>query len=149
MIVRITAVALAVFLVACGGEGGEVASEAPTATEGAKTAQTKGAAAFRSPKNGAKVESPVAVNMTASNIKIEKAGKVRKGRGHFHLMVDTKCVKNGKVIPEDAKHLHFGDGSTKAKVKLKPGKHTLCLQVGDGAHKAVGNSDTVKITVKK
>ncbi len=53
------------------------------------------------------------------------------------------------MIPEDRKHLHFGDGATKTDIKLPPGKHTLCLQVGDGAHRAFGNTDTVKITVKK
>ena len=144
---RVFAVILAVALAACGGDGGNESSEEPSTAPKAE-APVKGGAAFGSPKDGAKVKSPVVVNMTAKNIQIEPSGKVRKGAGHFHVMVDAKCVPNGKVIPEDAKHVHFGDGSKKTELKLKPGKHTLCLQVGDGAHTAFGTSDTIKVTVK-
>lgn len=138
-------------LAACGGdEGSEEASESPSPVAVSDLpAGPKGAsAAFRAPKAG-KVTSPVAVKMNATRVKITEAGKVRKGTGHYHVMIDTKCVARGKVIPEKAKHLHFGDGSTKTKLKLKPGKHTLCLQLGNGAHQAFGLTDTVKITVTK
>ena len=152
MAVRIAAVVLVFAMAAaCGGEGADqtVATPTPDAGGGEQAQAPKGvAAAFVKPKNNTKVSSPVALKMTASKIKIEEAGVVRKGAGHFHVMVDTKCVATGKVIPEDAKHVHYGDASTSAKLELKPGKHTLCLQVGNGAHKALGKTDTVKVTVK-
>ena len=146
---RIAAVVLAIFMVAaCGGDGGsEGASESPSAAAAAPAAPKGAAATIAAPKAG-KVSSPVTLKMKATKVKIEEAGVVRKGAGHFHVMVDTKCVAKGKVIPENAKHVHYGDASKTAKLKLKPGKHTLCLQLGTGEHKAFGKTDTVKITVK-
>lgn len=150
MKVRIAAILFAsVFaLVACGGEGGEEASETPSAAAAGGAATGPAKAKFASPKAGAKVKSPVKVKMKAANIQITESGALQEGSGHFHVMVDTKCVAEGKPIPEDAKHVHYGDASTSAKLKLKSGKHTLCLQLGDGAHAAVGKTDKVKITVK-
>ena len=152
MAVRIAAVStvLVLLVAACGGGAGEGASEAPTAGDG--SAENKGdggpAASFASPKGGDKVTSPVQLKMKAQGVKIEESGVVKKGAGHFHVMIDTKCVPNGKPIPEDAKHVHYGDASTSAKLKLKPGDHSLCLQLGNGAHRALGKTDTVKVTVK-
>jgi pyruvate/2-oxoglutarate dehydrogenase complex dihydrolipoamide acyltransferase (E2) component len=151
VVVRITAVVVVLLLLgACGGDGGsQEASETPTGEAAAKPSGGAPAATFAAPKSGAKVSSPVAVKMKASKIKIVEAGPVKKGTGHFHVMIDTKCVAKGKPIPEDASHVHYGDASKTAKLKLDPGKHTLCLQLGNGAHKAIGKTDTVKITVSK
>lgn len=150
MSVRIAAVLLVLVLAACGGGPGEEASETPTPGGGSAAGAGSGAvaASFKSPKKGAKVSSPVKVKMKAKNVQIEESGVLKEGAGHFHVMIDTKCVAEGKTIPEDAKHLHYGDASTTAKLKLDSGKHTLCLQLGDGAHKAIGKTDKVKITVK-
>ena len=147
MTVRIAAVVLVLMVAACGGGG---ADDQVVASPSAQPPAESGAASatFASPKADAKVDSPVALTMKAKNIAIEESGVVRKGAGHFHVMIDTKCVAKGKVIPEDAKHVHYGDASTKAKLKLDPGKHTLCLQLGNGGHKALGKTDTVAITVK-
>lgn len=100
-----------------------------------------------SPEDGATVESPVSVSMEANGFSIEPAGSVREGAGHFHLMVDASCLAAGQVIPEDAEHLHFGDGATETEVDLPAGEHTLCLQAGDGAHTALPLTDRVTITV--
>ena len=147
MVGRIAASLLVVVLAACGGGDAEQASETPTPA--AAAASGNAAAVFRQPKNGAKVSSPVRVKMKAPAVKIAEAGPVQEGVGHFHITVDKPCVKNGTVVPDNGKHLHYGDGSKSTKLKLKPGKHTLCLQVGNGAHEAFGKSDKVKITVKK
>ncbi len=137
-------------MVACGGGAAEQTVESPSAAaQGDNVPGVKGAAAaFIRPRAGDKVSSPVPLKMTAAKVKIEEAGVIRKGAGHFHVMIDAKCVANGTVIPEDAKHVHYGDASTSAKLKLEPGKHTLCLQLGNGAHKAFGRTDTVNVTVK-
>lgn len=96
---------------------------------------------------GETVPSPVPVTMTAEGIAIEPAGEVREGAGHFHVMVDVGCVEEGETIPKDESHLHFGDGSTTAELDLEPGEHTLCLQVGDGAHTALAPTHTMTIEV--
>ena len=38
------------------------------------------------------------------------------------------------AIPSDENHLHFGGGQTETLLKLKPGKHTLQLILGDWSH---------------
>lgn len=120
--------ALALALAACGDGGG---------------------VSFAEPQDGETVSSPVRVVMQSEEITIEEAGEVREGAGHFHIMVDVGCVEPGETIPADSEqHLHFGDGSTEATVELDPGEHTLCLQVGDGAHTALDATDEITITVE-
>jgi hypothetical protein len=100
-----------------------------------------------SPDDGATVESPFGVSMEAEGFTIEPAGEVREGAGHLHLMVDADCVAPGETIPEDANHLHFGDGATETELDLPPGEHTMCLQAGDGVHTALDLTDEITITV--
>jgi hypothetical protein len=100
-----------------------------------------------SPENGATVRSPFGLSTEADGFTIEPAGQVRAGAGHLHLMVDTGCVAPGEAIPEDAQHLHFGDGSTERELDLPMGEHTVCLQAGDGAHNALHLIDQITITV--
>lgn len=101
------------------------------------------------PEDGATVSSPVTFEMSAEGIEIEPAGEVVEGAGHFHLLVDVDCLPEGEVIPggEDA-YQHFGQGQTTAELELEPGEHTVCLQVGDGAHAALDVTDTVTFTVE-
>jgi hypothetical protein len=40
----------------------------------------------------------------------------------------------GQPIPKDDDHLHFGGGQTETTLKLKPGTHTLQLELGDVNH---------------
>lgn len=145
MVIRIAAVALALVLMGCGGDGGDEAAQTPTPDA---AAQSDAAAVIAKPKNRSKVSSPVTVKMRGKNVKIEEAGDVVEGSGHFHLMVDAPCVGDGEVVPDNKKHLHFGDASKSTKLKLAPGKHKLCLQLGNGAHEAFGKTDKVTITVK-
>ena len=94
------------------------------------------------------VTSPFEVGMKTEDV----------GGGHFHILVDTPCVEAGEVIPEDDEHLHFDEGETSAELDLDPGKHDLCLQVGDGEHRALAPEDGgdladkthgIEITVKE
>lgn len=139
-------VLLLLTLVACGGgdAGGDSASGdgAAPGGDGAATA------AFAEPADGATVESPVPLAFEAEGIEIEEAGAVKEGAGHFHVMIDTPCLGEGETIPNDESHLHFGDASTEAEAELEPGEHTLCLQVGDGAHNALNVTDEITITVE-
>ncbi len=103
---------------------------------------------FVTPQDGDEVTSPVEVEMEAEGITIEPADAgVNEGAGHFHIMVDTDCVTPGEVMPGDDQHRHFGNGATSAELELEPGEHTLCLQVGDGEHRALEPTDEITITV--
>src|SRR5262245_13503586 len=106
---------------------------------------------FTNPQNGASVSSPIKVKMAAQNFRIEPAGTVTAGAGHFHIMVDTPCIPAGQVIPNDDTHRHFGKAQLETELTLTPGQHTLCLQAADGAHMALsgaGMTQQISITVQ-
>ena len=100
-------------------------------------------------RNEGPVASPVKVEMAARGVEIEPADAgVNEGAGHFHIMVDVDCLEPGETIPNDDQHLHFGDGSTEAEIELEPGRHELCLQVGNGEHVATDLSARTDFTVE-
>lgn len=151
--------AAAVALAACGDDGdttdettpaatGSPAADTSPATGTSPAADASVAASFVTPADGATVTSPVDVQMQATGIDIAPAADAVEGAGHFHIMVDTTCVETGEVIPSDDAHRHFGDGSTTASLELAAGEHTLCLQLGDNNHSAVGSTDEITITVE-
>jgi Domain of unknown function (DUF4399) len=111
----------------------------------------KGSVSFKSPRDGATVTSPFKVVMD-STVKIRPADQDINDHttGHHHLLIDTGSIPAGEVIPKDETHLHFGKGQTEADVTLKPGPHTLTLQLADGAHRSYGPalSRTIQIVVK-
>jgi hypothetical protein len=109
----------------------------------------KTSVAFASPADGATVTSPVKVEMTAKGISIEPAGAVKPNAGHFHVMVDVACKAAGATIPVGAAgYNHYGKAQTSAEIPLAAGKHTLCLQVGNGVHAALKDTDKITITVR-
>ena len=58
-------------------------------------------------------------------------------------------VEPGKLIPVDQpeKILHFGKGQTETMLELEPGRYTLQLQLGDGAHNSLGPDARASIVV--
>lgn len=106
---------------------------------------------FISPKNRATVTSPLEIEMGVNGMKVEPAGAVVARVGHHHLIIDAgNYVEKGIVIPKNESHIHFGNGQTKATIKLLPGTHRLTLQFADGIHRSYGKkmAATIKITVK-
>ncbi|MBC7712084.1 MAG: DUF4399 domain-containing protein [Rhizobacter sp.] len=105
---------------------------------------------FTKPMDKETVTSPFAVEFAVDGMTVEKAGVMKKGTGHHHLIVDGEPVAAGKIVPKDATHLHFGDGATSTTLTLKPGVHTLTLQFADGSHISMGPeySTTISVTVK-
>jgi hypothetical protein len=105
---------------------------------------------FIAPKDGATVKSPFVVKFGVEGMKVHKADEVVPGTGHHHLIVNAGSVTKGEPIPKDEQHLHFGDGATETKLKLRPGDYTLTLQFGDGSHISYGQemSATIRIKVK-
>lgn len=104
---------------------------------------------FESPRNGDIVSNPVVVEPNVVRATIAPAAESGPGEGHYHVMIDTECLPSGDTIPSDAQHLHFGDGRTTLELPaLEPGEHTLCLQLGDGQHRAFGAASTITIRVE-
>lgn len=107
---------------------------------------------FKNLKDGETVSSPVKVEMEATNISIDSAGKIKPNSGHFHLLIDVgDSTAAGIVVPKDSTHLHFGNAQKEATIKLSPGKHRLALQLADGIHRSYGSklSEAITVNVKK
>ncbi len=104
---------------------------------------------FKNLKNDETVKSPFKVEMGARDIKVDSAGLIIPGEGHFHLLIDAgDSVAAGIVIPKDASHLHYGKGEKVAVLMLSPGKHRLAIQFADGIHRSYGSKLAVAIDVK-
>ena len=108
-----------------------------------------------SPRNGAKVRSPVTVLFGLKGLGVAPAGVKFANTGHFHLLVDADLPGDLSVpLPSTEKILHFGKGQTEVTLdssKLPPGKHTLQLVMGDESHiphSPALASKTITITVE-
>jgi hypothetical protein len=118
------------------------------------SAQGKPRIFFVSPKNGASVKSPAHLKFGIENYKIAAVpdGTVttaRPGVGHFHVGVDTGCLKPGDTIVKGTPSwVHFGKGDSEIDMQLTPGKHRLALQLGDDLHNTVkGLCSTITVNV--
>lgn len=121
------------------------APDLPAVPDGAKVF-------FKSPKNGVTVTSPFKVEMVAQGIKVDTAGPVVAGSGHFHIFVDAEdSLMSGTMVPKDSTHIHYGKGQTETELNLAPGKHKLTLQFADGLHRSYGSklASTISVNVKK
>ena len=88
-----------------------------------------------SPVDGATVKSEFIVRFGLKGMGVAPAGVTKEHTGHHHLLVDvTDLPTAGQPIPADASHLHFGGGQTETTLKLKPGVHTLQLELADMNH---------------
>lgn len=105
---------------------------------------------FTKPKDKETVMSPFLVEFKVDDMTVEKAGVMKKGTGHHHLIIDGKAIPAGKIVPKDKTHLHYGDGQLSTTLELTPGVHTLTLQFADGSHISLGPeySKTITVTVK-
>jgi hypothetical protein len=161
---RITALlaALALALVACGdgGDPGTDPGDNGTATNGAATDgydvadQPDAAVIFVSPMDGDTVSTTFTVELAATGVTLTEVGPPAVGEGHLHVMANIGCFEPGEVIPgpspddEAAGIFHLGDGSESREITLEPGAYELCVQIGDGAHQAFGEPQTITVTVE-
>lgn len=104
---------------------------------------------FEAPADNAEVTSPFKVKFGLEGMKIAPLGDMTDKTGHHHLIIDGVAVTPGTSVPFDEKHMHFGKGQTEVELSLPPGKHTLTLQFGNGAHQSYGPgmSKTISVTV--
>ena len=109
---------------------------APATAAAARTPSPSGAEAYIiSPKNGAKVKSPVLVQFGLKGMGIAPAGVKFENSGHHHLLIDTDAPANlGAPLPATDNVKHFGKGQTETSLTLTPGKHTLQLLFADQNH---------------
>ena len=125
------ALALAVLLSAAAATTVAVADPSTTWPAGAQ-------AYIISPKNGAKVKSPVTVVFGLKGLGVAPAGVKMENTGHHHLLIDADLPADlSQPLPATDHILHFGKGQTEVTLgadKLPPGKHTLQLLVGDETH---------------
>lgn len=142
---------IAVAMTAFGLTGSALAEGTP-APEGAKVY-------FINIKDGDTVSSPFKVVFGLSGMGVAPAGIEKKNTGHHHLFINRPVIGKGEDgkdelvqnIPADENHVHFGGGQTETTLKLKPGKHTLQLVLGDQnhiPHNPPVTSDVITITVK-
>ena len=88
-----------------------------------------------SPSDGASVGQQFTVRFGLKGMGVAPAGVAKEHTGHHHLLVDVKELPTAsQPIPKDDNHLHFGGGQTETTLKLKPGTHTLQLELGDENH---------------
>ncbi|HTC27361.1 DUF4399 domain-containing protein [Dyella sp.] len=88
-----------------------------------------------SPLDGATVSQTFTVRFGLKGMGVAPAGVTHENTGHHHLLIDVKDLPAaGQPIPKDEQHVHFGGGQTEATVTLKPGTHTLQLELGDLNH---------------
>lgn len=106
------------------------------ATVLAREPSTAGAEVYIvSPKDGAKVESPVTVVFGLKGMGVAPAGIKFDGTGHHHLIVDSDPPADlSQPLPATEKSIHFGKGQTETTLTLPPGTHTLQLVLGDALH---------------
>jgi len=106
-----------------------------------------------SPKDGAKVKSPVTVVFGLKGMGIAPAGIKFDNTGHHHLVIDGDAPADlSQPIPANEKSVHFGKGQTETSLTLAPGKHTLLLVLGDSLHvphDPAVISNKISITVEK
>jgi predicted small lipoprotein YifL len=95
----------------------------------------KGEVYFANLQDGAEVESPFTVEMGARDLVVEPAANgVGKGRGHFHILVDSPIPSSDDPIVEDEQHIHYSQGETQGVLDLTEGDHTLILLFAKGDH---------------
>jgi hypothetical protein len=88
-----------------------------------------------SPKDGAKVKSPVTVVFGLKGMGIAPAGIKFDNTGHHHLLIDNEVPADlSQPLAANEKSVHFGKGQTETSLTLPPGKHTLQLVLGDALH---------------
>lgn len=162
VIQSITLLLLSVAFVACGGNEGKKDNSSKKDESSTESKKEKEEVSFYKAEKGAKVffanikdgdtlTSPVKLVFGIEGMEVEPAGKLNKGKGHHHVVIDGSHIEMEKVVPADSVNIHYGKGQTEAEIELSPGKHSLTMQFADGYHQSYGKqmSATVEVFVKE
>ena len=115
-------------------EAPAVESAAPEATAMDATAVGEVRLYFMTLRDGDVVSNPISVGFGVDGMVVVPAGQDAPNSGHHHLLIDTGLPNMSLPVPADAKHVHFGDGSTSTVLTLEPGEHSLQLLFADFLH---------------
>ncbi len=99
------------------------------------------------PADNATVTSPLVLSLDVENLTLSPAGETQDGEGHLHVFLDQDCMQPGLIIPDEEHILHVPDEALIVTIDLDPGRHDLCVQIGDGFHVAVAVQDRISVTV--
>jgi len=128
------------FLAACSSQSADQSTEESETSIEESTAESEDSTGvyFVNLKDGDVVSSPVVIEMGVKGMIVEPKGPVKEGVGHHHLFIDDLFMEEGKFIPADSTHIHYGGGQTSDTLELAPGKYYLCLQFANGMHFSYG-----------
>ena len=119
-----------------------------------KPPTVKGKVLFKNLKDGAKVSGKafmgavaVKLELAAEGMTIEPAGAVHENTGHFALGIDAEPVPAATLIKKG--YQFYDKGETEVQAGVRPGEHTLTLQLVDARNRSYGPdwAQTVKIKV--
>ncbi|HEV2227802.1 MAG TPA: DUF4399 domain-containing protein [Steroidobacteraceae bacterium] len=134
----VAALSLAASFAAVPPGSAQAPAAAPTAAAALpRTPSPPGAEVYIiSPKDGARVKSPVLVQFGLKDkMGVAPAGVKFDNSGHHHLLIDTDAPANmGAPLPATDNIRHFGKGQTETSLTLSPGTHTLQLLFADQSH---------------
>ncbi|OZG74831.1 hypothetical protein BTA51_07140 [Hahella sp. CCB-MM4] len=101
-----------------------------------------------SPSDGAKVPSPVTVQLELHGFGMPSAESQSQRAGHYHLLIDGKVPDMTRPLGGNVKRF---DGQTEVSLYLQSGQHTLQLVFVDHNHRPVNPpeiSNLISITVE-
>lgn len=94
---------------------------------------------------------------TAAGYDVRPASEgIVSNSGPLHALVDADPVPVDDRIPEDARHVHFGDGSIGSSLDLadrlgdeyEAGDHLLVFQMGTATHRATPLTAETTVTTE-
>lgn len=121
-----------------------------------KPPTAKGKVYFKGLKDGAKISGKafmgavaVKLELAAEGMKVEPAGGVHENAGHFAVGIDAQPVPLGTAIKKNSGYQLYEKGETEVQAGVKPGEHTLTLQLVDARNRSYGPewAQTIKIKV--
>ena len=120
-----------------------------------KPPTTKGKVFFKDLKDGAKVKGKafmgtvaVKLELAAEGMKVEPAGGVHENAGHFAVGIDAQPVPLGTAIKKNSGYQVYEKGETEVQAGVRPGEHTLTLQLVDARSRSYGPEWAQAIKIK-
>ena len=104
--------------------------------EGGRSPSAEGATVgFANLADGDVVPSVFTARFNIAGMGIAPAGVPIDFTGHFHLLIDpAELPPMDQPLPSDKHQLDFGQGQTKAELRLTEGQHSLQLILADHEH---------------
>ena len=121
-----------------------------------KPPTAQGKVFFKDLKDGAKIKGKafmgavaVKLELVAEGMKVEPVGAVHENAGHFALGIDSPPVPLATAIKKNSGYQVYEKGETEVQAGVRPGEHTLTLQLVDARNRSYGPewAQTIKIKV--